>query len=973
MNYIILLWEDMKQLCSYLGIEDSDANAAYQATQRMQVGDSFYYRRNRENVYLCTTQVFLRAERFAEDERDIFVKKVEKISETEFYKEFPFLQKMPGEWSLITKSEWYRRKNHYENYGIGEHKISLFEEPDLYSYMDDWRMLDQYNDKILKDMEQKKAKSRSSFVVSRQDGMELTLLLENYPYYYEKNMHVEIQNTNDKEERYRGIVTKVIEPDSLKVELQEEVAVNEVAFSKKNYQISISNQGMITNFNRQKRAMEKLFQKRSVNPNMGEFLLKEQKETKRKKIDREEVLTYLERFDENDVQKEAFIQALETEDIYLIQGPPGTGKTTVITELVNYMTAHGRTVLLSSCSHVAVDNVLERVDKKDNILPIRLGKEEDISPEIRNYMLSSCTKELQKKILYKLEQQKIYEEEEETFVRKLKEERRSEIETLEKQIREKKEKYGLSHYSEDELSYIKEYLKWNPACRSLYHQLEEKKEEVEQFRKKYDKCQQEYQEISMEQSLLEKQCQIIFHQELREQKRNELQKLKRKKAELEKKLEQPDFVKAETEFRKLLEQYNRILSDVQHTREILQRKKKDPKEPLSVYVHHIQGGAREIQNLMRKKRRQEKSEGAFIKKEKELFLHRKELLQRTEELRRQWQEKVPFLKEQIEDMYMEMANVVGATCNGIASFENQMFGERAYDYVIVDEAAHCNTLDLLIPLTMGKKVILVGDQKQLYPMLPSLDDAYSGQAAEIGENGEERNNRAIKEEMQKLREICKNTLFKQLYEERLPKESKIMLEVQYRMTPQIGSYISKEFYDGRLCNGIEKRLGEPDFLPSSLVWLNMEGTRETPGKNRKSCKNELAATTILHFLHKLDGTLWEEKTVGIICYYRLQADEITLLLKKQRFRYLKVECDTIDAFQGKEKDIIIIDLVRTHTYTRFIDDANRLNVAVSRAREMVVMAASVSYVKKNQYEYLERLYYYVKERGGLVDGSIYRI
>lgn len=63
-------------------------------------------------------------------------------------------------------------------------------------------------------------------------------------------------------------------------------------------------------------------------------------------------------------------------------------------------------------------------------------------------------------------------------------------------------------------------------------------------------------------------------------------------------------------------------------------------------------------------------------------------------------------------------------------------------------------------------------------------------------------------------------------------------------------------------------------------------------------------------------------------------------MEKHNFRYLKVECDTIDAFQGKEKDIIVIDLVRTEKYTRFIDDANRLNVAVSRAKEMAVMAVS---------------------------------
>ena len=976
MNYIILLWEDMKQLCSHLGIEDGNPNAVYLANQSLQMGDRFYYRRKRHNIYIHTPQIILRAVQFEEDDRDLFVKKIELSSEKEFGKELPFLQKLPGEWSLISKSEWHRRRNYYENHRIMESRISLWEEQDLDSYMDDWRMLDQYNDRILKEMDQKKARSRSCFKPGSQNGKELVLLLEKYPYDYEKGMQVEIQNLHDRNERYRGTVIKVMEESAIMVELQDEKAVNDVAFSNKEYQIALSNQGMITNFNRQKRAMEKLFQKTSVNPNMGEILLKKQRNVNVQKINREELRPYLERFGENEIQKKAFIHALETENIYLIQGPPGTGKTTVITELVNYITAHGQNVLLSSSSHAAVDNVLEKIDRKDSMIPIRLGKGEDISPEVKKYTLAACTERLQKSILRKLEQQKIYEEEEESFVNKLKEEYQLELELLENEIQEKRGRYGLLHYSEEELNYIKEYLKWNQECKDCYQELEVKKNSVERIRKEYEELQKKVRENFAQQNLLEKQSQIIFHSELKEQKLKELRHLQSENSELKKKLKEINIFQAEAEYRKLQESYERITSDMKHTREILLKKRQDSKEPLHLYVHRIQSDARKIQELLRKKRKREKAKNTFIRKEKELFSHRKELLERTKDLRLQWQEQVPYINGQIEDMYIETANVIAATCNGIASFENQKFGERAYDYVIVDEAAHCNTLDLLIPLTMGKKVILVGDQKQLYPMLPILEDTeygryrdngYSGKGKETGDFDRE------KEEIETLREICKNTLFKQLYEERLLEESKIMLEVQYRMTPRIGNYISDNFYEGRLRNGIMERCGVSKVLPSPLLWLDTGGTKETFGKYKRSCKNEGAVKRILYFLHQLDGTLYEEKTAGIICYYRLQADEISLLLEKHNFQYLKVECDTIDAFQGKEKDIIVIDLVRTEKYTRFIDDANRLNVAVSRAKEMVIMAASVSYIRDKQYEHLERLYYYVKEKGGLLDGRLYGV
>ena len=109
------------------------------------------------------------------------MKKIELSSEKEFGKELPFLKKLPGEWSLISKSEWYRRKNHYENHRITESRISLLEGPDLDSYMDDWRLLDQYNDRILKDMEQKKARSKSAFKTGSQSGKELVFFWKSIP------------------------------------------------------------------------------------------------------------------------------------------------------------------------------------------------------------------------------------------------------------------------------------------------------------------------------------------------------------------------------------------------------------------------------------------------------------------------------------------------------------------------------------------------------------------------------------------------------------------------------------------------------------------------------------------------------------------------------------------------------------------------------------------------------------------------
>ena len=89
----------------------------------------------------------------------------------------------------------------------------------------------------------------------------------------------------------------------------------------------------------------------------------------------------------------------------------------------------------------------------------------------------------------------------------------------------------------------------------------------------------------------------------------------------------------------------------------------------------------------------------------------------TQEIRKEWEQGLTLQQDFLEELCIHMANVVCATCSGVVSNENRYFQNKKYDYVIIDEAAKCDTLDMLIPMNMGRKIVLVGDHKQLKPIL----------------------------------------------------------------------------------------------------------------------------------------------------------------------------------------------------------------------------------------------------------------
>lgn len=281
------------------------------------------------------------------------------------------------------------------------------------------------------------------------------------------------------------------------------------------------------------------------------------------------------------------------------------------------------------------------------------------------------------------------------------------------------------------------------------------------------------------------------------------------------------------------------------------------------------------------------------------------------------------------------ANIAGMTCNRINAYEFESSSEM-FDVVIIDEVCKATLPEILAPLTIAQKAILVGDPKQLPPVFCS-------------------------EEIEVIRSIEKCNLQSYLYIDDLFLKSPntTLLDTQYRMTNRIGDLIGTLFYDGALKNGRnidgDKDIIWVDYTPTEL-WPHNEPDSEEPPKifNLDECR------IITRILKDIDISIDNFTSVAVIAPYRHQVAMLRRLLQNEHFNNLHVNADTIDGFQGKECDVVLFSLTRTIGSFRFLADVRRLNVALSRARDKLYIVGNLSYATnhkllKSIIEYCEKI------------------
>lgn len=318
------------------------------------------------------------------------------------------------------------------------------------------------------------------------------------------------------------------------------------------------------------------------------------------------------------------------------------------------------------------------------------------------------------------------------------------------------------------------------------------------------------------------------------------------------------------------------------------------------------------------------------------------------------------------------ANVVFATCIGIKS--DNFFKElgHKFDTVIIDEAGKANITETLVPMELGRKVILVGDQKQLPPYLDSelldKEDSKSFPNSKFGK----------KFQIEDIRHATETSFFEflinRIKEKEFPEENLEMLNFQHRMHPTIGEFISQSFYGGDLKMGhstaknhlpLEKPFDkEIIFFDTSNVPNSFEQKRDF------AVSNEVEATVLLNFiLPELKARNVQAEKMAIIAPYKSQVALIKKKIKKSGDPFMaRIDVATLDSFQGKEYDIIIFSLTRAADHSNpsivngkkkftkvgFLDDARRLNVAFSRAKKKIVLVGNAETLrdKRSHYDFL---------------------
>ena len=641
--------------------------------------------------------------------------------------------------------------------------------------------------------------------------------------------------------------------------------------------------GSLTRLRRQEEAMKRLFQNEAANPNIRQILIdglsfpEKNRQECEKEIERE---SFVGMFGSNLKQKEAFIGAIDAPDLYLIQGPPGTGKTTIITEIVRHVIQNAGKVLVSSETNIAVDNVLARIQYAHGVVPVRLGRAERMDEACIDFLPEKIAETVLQNVR---EQNERFEKEAvdaETLLLESRQKWNKKDEKIAKQITKMRAAFQTDTDLVQLLKDITRFEELVSEMNAVHTQLETERKPYTQAKSRQLKLEAE--KAALQEQLHIEACGIMnagIHFDNGTSQEESIRKAKERLLAVSREAKEVQAELCRNRYETLLGAYKRKMRRLERRKqELLQVL--GTNGSLLAAAHQAKKRILDIQML----EKQRKALNSVMQAEQDAILsdykHQKDLWERSREIRADWIKATAYAqtKEEIETIHMQRANAVFATCSGIAALDHGKFAEIEYDYVIIDEAAKCNMMDLLIPLVRGRKIILVGDHKQLYPMLKTEE---------------------VKDEIseQQLAQIREHILFKWLYEERVPKEYKIMLNSQYRMEQTISRFISDSFYEGRLvCEKDQPHDG-------SMVWMDCEDSCEELAGT--SYRNLPEAELMMRLVAKLDDEYQSGIQAGIICAYKAQADLVKKLLEQKKPKNIQVECSTVDAFQGKEKHTII--------------------------------------------------------------------
>jgi len=584
-------------------------------------------------------------------------------------------------------------------------------------------------------------------------------------------------------------------------------------------------------------------------------------------------------------QRDGVEKGAGSTDYTLVLGPPGTGKTTVILSWAKYFVEQGLKVLVTSQNNKAVDNVLERLAEDKDLECIRVGNESKVSASIHNLLIDNYAVTLQKKIFKNIESsiKNIKENQKylKSIINYLEYKENLKLLTGKDIFIESTEQKNLFLDSYEKII-AKEY----KASNAYSYQLVEIDNKID---------------IYNEKSFIMKVV-TYFSSILNENKKKKLNKL------LEKSTQD-------------IENYNKIQKIIQNGPEF-------PKYTLCNLINT---------NLYEKFDKDKKFNSDIIEKAKLDIEYYGSIIKTIEELK----SNINNRQSSLYETFLEYVDVVGATCIGINS--NKKFQNIPFDVVIVDESGQIQLHNLMVPLSRASKAILVGDHKQLPPI---VDDQL---LSEIEEQGYDAS-------------FLEKSWFEKLWET-TPQDHKTMLDTQFRCPSIISDFVSDAFYDSKYYAGpgMEKKKPILDSFKSSMVFIDTSKVKSNEETSRRidnrtevlgnKIETEIIISTLQNMIKELPE-LADNNEIGVIVPYANHVQEVKKEIKRRKIDIGALSLNdliaSVDSYQGQERDVVIFAFSRSNKRGQvgFLSDWRRLNVAVTRTKKQLIMIGNMNTLTK---------------------------
>lgn len=292
------------------------------------------------------------------------------------------------------------------------------------------------------------------------------------------------------------------------------------------------------------------------------------------------------------------------------------------------------------------------------------------------------------------------------------------------------------------------------------------------------------------------------------------------------------------------------------------------------------------------------------------------------------------LEKQVVQHVLDTATVICATTTAV---DSEVFGQRAFDWLVIDEACQSTEPGCWIPLARCERLVLAGDHCQLPPTVVSREAQRDGLGASLQE---------------RLMELCGSRISRRL-------------TVQYRMHEQIMEFPSAVFYESsliaadsvrshRLCDLPGVALSEMTETPLRFIDTAGSGHDEQIEPDGESRFNAGEGEIVCGQVRQLLECGVSAADIAVITPYAAQVRHL-----RESLAALGVDVDTVDGFQGREREAVVISLVRSNRDFEigFLADTRRMNVAMTRARRKLIVIGDSATVASHPF-YRQMLDYF---------------